>query len=532
MYEALDTQVIRQWALLTVEQLGSQRAEIDALNVFPVPDGDTGTNLYLTLEAAEEAVAAVPLEGSTAEVVEAFARGALLGARGNSGVIASQLLRGLADSLADDPADQLRGESLARALGRASASAYQAVAIPKEGTVLTVSKAAAEGAALAGDDLGRTSRAAVETAREALARTPDQLPVLREAGVVDAGGRGLVVMLEALDDAISGRQRVSAPAATIVRPTAHTPVAGYTGPEYEVMYLLDAEDEAAHQLREQLSGLGDSVVVVGGHGLWNVHVHTDTVGAAMERGVEAGRPHRIRVTRLLEADSLRHQGRGEMNTRALVVVTHGPGMAAYLAAEGVTVVPARPRGRPSTAELLAGAQRAQSHDIVFLPSDKDTMPVAEAAASAARDLGLRASVVPTRSIVQSLAAIAVHDPQARFDDAVIAMGRAAGATRYGAVTTAAREAVTNAGPCRPGDVLGLLDGDIVEIGQELATVAQAVVDRLVSGSTELLTVITGDDVPAGLVDDVCDHAMSGRRFLEIEVLDGGQPHWPLIFGAE
>jgi dihydroxyacetone kinase-like predicted kinase len=207
-------------------------------------------------------------------------------------------------------------------------------------------------------------------------------------------------------------------------------------------------------------------------------------------------------------------------------------MAAYLAAEGVTVVPARPRGRPSTAELLAGAQRAQAHDIVFLPSDKDTMPVAEAAASAARDLGLRASVVPTRSIVQSLAAIAVHDPQARFDDAVIAMGRAAGATRYGAVTTAAREAVTNAGTCRPGDVLGLLDGDIVEIGHELASVAQAVVDRLVSGSTELLTVITGDDIPDGLAEAVCDHAMAGRRFLEIEVLDGGQPHWPLIFGAE
>lgn len=543
MHTYLDAGVVRTWAHNCVELLGRERAEIDALNVFPVPDGDTGTNLYLTLEAAAEALEAADPEGATPLVddsgaalcaaVDTFARGALLGARGNSGVITSQLLRGFADSYCDAGPDGPReGVALAAALASASESAYGAVAVPREGTVLSVSRGAAEGAALAGEDLAAVAEGALESAREALARTPDQLPVLRDAGVVDAGGRGLVVLLEALSDAISDTTRTPRKPGPTVRPTAHAPVPGYSGPEYEVMYLLDAEDEAAATLRAQLNGLGDSVVVVGGRGLWNVHVHSDDVGSAVERGVEAGTPHRIRVTRLLEADSLRNQGRGEMHERALVVVAHGDAMSAYLEAAGATIVRARPKGRPSTSELLDGAKRAAAHDIVFLPSDRDTLPVAEAAASAARDLGLRANVVPTRSIVQSLAAVAVHDPGARFDDDVIAMGRAAGATRYGAVTTAAREAITSAGTCQPGDVLGLVDGDIAEIGTDVSVVAAKVAARLIGGRTELLTIVAGAQATPALIDTLSNAACADRPYLEVEVIEGGQENWPLILGAE
>lgn len=534
MTTSLDAAAVVGWMAQAVDLLGAARDEIDRLNVFPVPDGDTGTNLYLTLEAAAAASAA----GITRldETADAMARGALMGARGNSGVITSQILRGFADAC-EGIAGDADAVTLATALARAADSAYAAVAAPREGTILSVARGAADGAAMASAQAGsvtEVSAAALASAREALARTPDQLQVLRDAGVVDAGGRGLVVLLEALDLALHGvaagghhreRPKVSTPA-------AHAPMVGYEGPEFEVMYLLDTDDDAVPGLRSTLNDLGDSVVVVGGRGLWNVHVHTDDIGAAIERAVEIGTPRRIKVTRLLEAESLRTQGRGTPTSRALVVVAHGPDMAAYLEESGITVVRAPARGRASTAELLDGVTRAHAHDVVLLPSDRDTTPVAEAAAAASRDHGVRAAVVPTRSIVQSLAAVAVHDAAARFDDDVIAMGRAAGATRYAAVTVAAKEGITSAGTCHPGDILGLVDGDIALIGDDVVAIAIAACDRIISGGTELLTVVVGseagDDQVAALTSAVTD----GRPYLEVEVLPGGQPHWPFILGAE
>ena len=535
MATSLDATTVAGWMAQAVDMLGAARDEIDRLNVFPVPDGDTGTNLYLTLEAA----AAATDDGATRldEMADAMARGALMGARGNSGVITSQILRGFADAF-EGHSDCADARLLADALARASDSAYAAVAVPREGTILSVVRGAAEGAAVAAaaDSAGiaDVAGAAVDAAREALARTPDQLQVLRDAGVVDAGGRGLVVLLEALDQALQGvtpgartrsRGKVTAPA-------AHTPVVGYDGPEYEVMYLLDTDDQAVPGLRSALNDLGDSVVVVGGRGLWNVHVHTDDIGAAIERAVEIGTPRRIKVTRLLEAESLRTQGRGTPTSRALVVVAHGPDMAAYLEEAGITVVRAPARGRASTAELLDGVTRAHAHDVVMLPSDRDTTPVAEAAAAASRDHGVRAAVVPTRSIVQSLAAVAVHDPAARFDDDVIAMGRAAGATRYAAVTVAAKVGITSAGTCRPGDVLGLVDGDIAVIGDDTVAVATAACERIISGGTELITVVVGLDASDEQVGALTDAVTAGRPYLEVEVLPGGQPYWLFIIGAE
>jgi dihydroxyacetone kinase-like predicted kinase len=298
------------------------------------------------------------------------------------------------------------------------------------------------------------------------------------------------------------------------------------------MYLLNAPDESVPAFRGQLNDLGDSVVVVGGGGLWNIHVHTDDIGAAIERGVEIGVPHRIRVTRLLEAESLREQGRGPIGERGLVAVAKGDGIAEYLEAQGVVVVRAPDRGRASTAELLAGIEACVQSDVIVLPGDKDTVPVAEAAAAAARDRGVRASVVPTRSIVQSLAAIAVHDDANRFDDDVIAMGRAAGATRYAGVTIAAKTSTTGAGTCQPGDVLGLVHGDIVEIGDDVVAVAERVVERIVSRGTELLTVVAGATATDEQIDALVASVAQSRPDIEVDVLPGGQAHWPLILGAE
>ena len=523
---------IRSWMALSVELLGQQREEIDRLNVFPVPDGDTGTNLYLTLEAAADALRDATADRA-ADLAQAMAQGALLGARGNSGVITSQILRGFADAIIDAEGHTFEDIFVA-GLNRAAASAYQAVAVPREGTILSVIRAAAEGAeAVAQERLRRIAQEAQDAAEEALARTPEQLPALRDAGVVDAGGRGLVVMLDALRRAVTGESAPLTPSRPSVTLAPHAPVAGYDGPEYEVMYLLDAEDEeAVTQLRSQLDALGDSVVVVGGRGLWNIHVHTDDVGAAIERGVETGRPYRIRVTRLLEADTLRERGRGAVAKRGVVVVAHGEQLAEFLEESGATVVRAPVAGRPSTGELLDGIKRAHAEEVIVLPSDRDTTPVAEAAAAAARDTGVRASVVPTRAVVQSLAALAVHDPDARLDDDLVAMGRAAGATHYGGVTVAARRGNTMVGMCEVGDILGLMDGEIVEIGADVPTVAARLVERLVGGGAELLTIVIGADAKPSDTDRIAGGATRERPYLDVEILPGGQAHWPYIFGAE
>ncbi len=547
MHETIDATVVRRWAAVSLTALGEHRAEIDALNVFPVPDGDTGTNMFLTAESADEYVEALYVDGgepNLAQSVNAFAQGALLGARGNSGVITSQLLRGIADILADDAATG-NGAELALALTRAAELAYGAVAVPIEGTVLTVARAAALGAgesAVENARLSDVARAAAKAAQVALDHTPEQLQVLKDAGVVDSGGRGLVVILDALVEAITGEHRISHAEVRLPRPVSpvESHSVSYGGPAYEVMFLLDAEDDAVATMKETLGGLGDSLVVVGGSDLWNVHVHVDDVGAAVEAGIEAGRPHRIKVTYLELADDLRRSGRdgseagdaGSRTGRALVAVSHGPGVARLLQESGVTTVAAKPGRRPSTSELLDGIKRSGAKEVILLPSDGDTRIVAEVAAEQARDDGIRVAVIPTRSVVQTLAAAAVHDPGAHFDDDLVAMGRSSASTRYGAVTVAVRQAVTTAGMCQIGDVLGLLDGDIVEIEPTVKQAGEAIIRRMLEGGGELLTIVAGQEADEALLDAVSAAAEAASPEVEVEIVHGGQPLWPLIVGLE
>lgn len=535
---------VRLWAEASLQALGEERAAIDALNVFPVPDGDTGTNMFLTLESAcagiaevfdEEPEGAVP---GLPSVAEAFGRGAVLGARGNSGVILAQIIRGVGSVLAQAPEGAaFTGDVVRHGLRRACDEAYAAVAHPVEGTILTVARAAAEAAEQhLGNDLVGVIQSAVTAAHEALERTPDMLPVLRDAGVVDAGGQGLVVVYDALLDVVTGVRRrrpgrgsrAKLPVAARPASAAHgLPVVVGGDASYEVMYLFGGDEAAADALRVRLDALGESLVVTGADGLWNVHVHVHDAGAAIEAGLDIGRVHRIRVTYLPAALPAEERvGRG------VVVVAHGPGVGALLEEQGAVVVPARPRRRPSTAELLDGITRCDSAEVLLLPSDSDTLAVAEAAAEQARAAGIRVSVIPTRSVVQSLAAVAVHDPAARFDDDVVAMTRAAGATRYGAVTVASREAITSAGPCREGDILGLADGDIVEIGDSVDAVARAVLERLLSSGGELVTLVTGDEAPDALADDVESWLSTHHPGLDLVAVPGGQPLWPLIVGVE
>ncbi|RFU88535.1 DAK2 domain-containing protein [Streptomyces triticagri] len=625
----LGARTVRAWCGLALEALGRAREEIDAINVYPVADSDTGTNLYLTVESASRAVEAVfaayeveggtsyeveggevpgggrdlqdtcgPSEGadgqasavpSRAEVMRAMAHGALIGARGNSGTILAQLLRGMSEVLAVEAPDGTQapqvapGELLAAALTRAAESAYEAVAHPVEGTVLTVATAAARAARQhASAGAADVARGAYDGAREALRATPGQLPVLKLAGVVDAGGRGLVAVLGALAEAVSGhavsgttRRRTQRGQAGAAEPAGDAPAApepedelhareereielharveecpppdasaasasgvsgtADAGPAFEVIYLLEAQDAAVARLRGRLDALGDSLVVVGGDGLWNVHVHVDDAGAAVEAGVEAGRPYRIRITHFGAGDA-HSAGAGapvrERAARAVVAVVPGEGLVALYAEAGATTVLARPGEPPASGELVDAVRRAHAREVVLLPNDAELRHTAAAAAEEARTEGVRVALIPTRSAVQGLAALAVHEPERRFDEDVVAMTSAAGATRYAELAVAERQSWTTAGICQAGDVLGLIDGDVAVIGQDLAQTAGSVLDRMLAAGGELVTLVLGPDVPQSVADGLEARVRTSYLAVDTVVYGGGRHAAPLLIGVE
>ena len=525
MLDQLDAPAVRRWSIAAADALAEHQAEIDELNVFPVPDRDTGTNLALTVRAASDVLAA---DGAStgASALGTLARGAVLGARGNSGVIVSQILCGFAAVVDDGVCDAAWLQS---ALREGAERAYAATAEPLEGTILTVARAAAEaGAAVPVATLAAVVRAAVAGASDALNHTTEQLPALARAGVVDAGGRGLVVLLDALASLITGERAVLAPPRRSARPRSALQALREAGSEtfgYEVQYLLDADADAVAALRERLARMGDSLVVVGtDEGLWNVHVHVNDVGAAIESGVEAGRPHRITVLRF--ADQMRAPLR---SGTAVVAVAPGEGLAHLFEGEGVRVVGG---ANPSAAEVLAAVQAAGAAQVVLLPNASQVSGVVNAAAEQARDDGIEVAVVPTRSPVQGLAAVAVHDGARRFGDDVVAMAEAAAATRFAEVTVAQREALTSLGRVHAGDVVGLIDGEVVEIGTSVRDVALATLDRLLGVGGELITIIAGKDAAPELAAEVQARIAEAAPFIEVAVFDGGQPNYPLLLGVE
>ena len=579
----LDSAAARRWAVLTRAAFAARRAEIDALNVFPVPDGDTGTNLYLTFDAALDSARVGREQGpeperdlDLARTSEAFARALLLTARGNSGVILSQIFRGFADEISATGAQTIDGPGLASALRRADDLAWASVGKPVEGTILGVSRAAAEaGARLAADPastLYAVTSAVLDAARVALAATPNQLEALARAGVVDAGGAGYVLLLESLErvvtrdvgaeallgeDPLRRRRGRAGPVAAPPAPGAQGTPCGLgvpgalgastarssssgtgadldpQGPAYEVMFLLDgAAADGVVALRAALEVLGDSLLVVGDADLWNVHVHVDDVGAAIEAGIAAGRPHRIRVTHFAQAQGRAGHGRPDPEVVAVVACAAGEGLAGVFRGAGAQVVLSGPRRRASAGQLLEAARATGAGWVLLLPNDADTILAANAAASVAHEEGITVQVVPARTAVQGIAALAVFDLRASLSNNALAMGNAAAATRNGAVTIATRDALTSAGWCRAGDVLGVVDGDVAVIGDDLHTVAGEVVDRLLGSGGELLTVVTGEDAPARLGEDVVAAARIRRRDLEVALLYGGQPVYPLMLGVE
>ena len=552
--------VVRRFVDLAVDSLAAAREEIDALNVYPVPDGDTGTNMFLTMSAAREAIreAAAPRSAGgeetrndarvLSEALAALRKGALLGARGNSGVILSEMLGAVTRRIETAGPEERNAAVMADALHRATEASYAAVGEPVEGTMLTVARAASEAARARAAREGSRARevfsAAAAAAREALASTPEQLPALRDAGVVDAGGRGLSVLLDAAETALTGRRPV--PVTTSighhsipVPQRSSRPGSDLTadGPSYEVMYLLDADDEQVTELRQTLAELGDSLVVVGGDRLWNVHVHTDDVGAAIEAGIEAGRPHRLRVTHFAEqAGGWASSGtrRTRRTGRSIVAVSAGPGLSKLFAEAGAVVVPGGPGpgNRPATGQILEAITGCGTTEVVVLPNDRESVRAANVAARTAEtDEDMRVAVIPTEAQVQGLAALAVHEPGRSFDHDVLEMTATARHVRHGAVTVAARRAMTMAGPCEPGDVLGVIAGDFVVVGDDLHAVATEVLGRLLASGGELVSLVAGQD--AGDLATRCAAWVDRHHpTVDVVVYDGGQERYPLLLSVE
>lgn len=529
---------------IATDALSQAREEIDALNVYPVPDGDTGTNMFLTFSAARDAIREAARDGSElAPALRAFGRGALLGARGNSGVILSQMLGAMAVRMEHAEPHEQYAQVMVDALRLATDASYAAVGQPVEGTMLTVARAASDAAAELMATEGTEVRArdvfcaAAAAAREALARTPLQLKVLADAGVVDAGGRGLSVVLDAAETVLTGRIPVS-PEHRIGVHRIPTPVPDgdltEDGPAYEVMYLLEAEEAAIGPLRQTLGPLGDSLVVVGSEGLWNVHVHVDDVGAAIEAGIAAGRPYRIRVTHFAEQIEQRRPVVARHTGRSIVAVAAGPGLVELFSGAGALVVEASQGRRPSTGQILHAIESTRAAEVIVLPNDPDSVRVAEIAARTAEESGhVKVAVIATHAQVQGLAAVAVHEPGRSFEQDVLEMTATARHARHGAVTVAVKQAMTMAGPCEPGDVLGVIEGDFAVVGEDLLTVSTEILDRLLGGGGELATIVSGRDPGATeLAARLAAAAEANHPHVDVVVYEGGQERYPLLMCVE
>jgi DAK2 domain fusion protein YloV len=507
------------------------------MNVFPVSDSDTGTNVELTLSGIAEALPAqdqstaddnsrpgAPMDGRQ---LDALVSAAILSAHGNCGAIVAEMVTSVCRTFQHDY-PQLRSMSRGSLIGvllrTASTAANRAVARPVAGTILTVAAdaaEAAESAALSSTDALAVAREAQLAARAALARTPGQLEVLARAGVVDAGGQAFVLLVDVLVEVLGGPR-----AEPLAWPTDRTlpsaPAVGRASTEFEVMYAVTgAAASGLDDLRRHLSDLGNSVVIVGDMTVAQVHVHAADAGATIEAALGLGTLSRIRVTAL--------ESRAGADARLVVSAVAGEGIA-----EAVRTMGGVPVGGKRSEDVLEELTTVVEHaggDVVLLPNGMVSLDTATQLANHV-DPGRRVAIIPTTAQVQGLAALAVHEPSSDFDSTVVAMSTAAGHARHAGVTIAERPAMTMAGYCRPGDVLGLVEGDVVEIGDSVVEIGWRVVERLIAAGGELLTLITGAGAEQAIAVELARRARQTLNGLEVEILDGGQRRYLLLVGLE
>ncbi len=543
--------------------LRSHQESINRLNVYPVPDGDTGTNMALTLESVVTELDACngTSDDSLPEICSAIAHGSLMGARGNSGVILSQLLRGISDVLGPTAVDTADGAALAQALVAASDAAQKAVLRPVEGTILTVAREAGQGARDAADSgapLVEVAALARERGAAALARTPEQLPVLARAGVVDAGGTGYLLLLDALLNVTDGRALPDPPPtpaglapfesnASDRGPGAEGEQGDWLGDgsgpslRYEVMYLLEAPEDTIGAFKDVWAGLGDSIVVVGGGSLWNCHIHTDDVGAAIEASLDAGRPRNIRVTDLAEQVEeerwVREGGAvgyaeepGPVPRTAVVAVATGDGIARIFRSLGVHhFVPGGQSMNPSTAQILDVVESVPSPEVVLLPNNENIRPVAMQVVELATK---PVRVVPTSGIVEGFAALLEYDPESGADDNAAGMAESARRVVAGEVTRSVRDAAGPFGPIAKDDWMGMSREGIEIVTKNLDEACIGLLDKLIEPRHELVTLIEGDGARPQDTRRVTEWLNENHPGVAVEVHHGGQPLYPYLISIE
>lgn len=558
--ERFDADRLRRTVVTFRDAVKAHAPRINRLNVYPVPDGDTGTNMARTLDAVVAELEAA--DEGIEPTCQAISHGSLMGARGNSGVILSQILRGLSGRLSK--AASHTATEVAEALSAASTSAYQAVVKPIEGTILTVVREASDAArqaAAEGSGLAGVLRAARDAGRSALDRTPEMLPVLKDAGVVDAGGAGFLLLLDAALNVVDG-EPIPTPENSIGGDATDLPnfdVSSLSSPDahdevsvadlrYEVMYFLHLDDERIGEFKSDWAEIGDSIVVVGGDGLWNCHVHTNDIGAAIEVAIDlGGRPKQIRVTDLFEEVAERHASHGSHDdsgvgtearwsglprvTTAVVAVCSGSGLEELFGQLGVQgIVTGGQTLNPSTAELLDAVTRVNADEVIVLPNNKNIIPVAEQLdALTAKTV----HVVTTRSMPEALAALVVYDPEAAAEVNAASMSSAIGAMITGDVTKAVRDSASDAGPVRVGDWIGLVRGEgIVTVSGTPDGAAIGLLQTIVTDEREIVTIIEGADATSSATEAIVSWLAGERPEVQVECHRGGQPLYPYLFGVE
>ena len=538
----LDATALRDWAHTAVGDLITHTDEINRLNVFPVADADTGTNMLFTMRSAWAQVDADPDGGDVVSVVAALAAGALQGARGNSGVILSQIFVAVAEVVTSAAADRagtladIDAELFAAALQHALRLVVSSMGAPVPGTIVSVLGAAATAAGrevAAGAGLAEVVSTTAQAAADALDQTPDQLDVLAEAGVVDSGGRGLLVLLDALSATVVGaavRRRVyqpSGPPPGLLVTTTAAP------PQFEVMYLLSGcGTDALDTLRGELEKLGESVTIaVSDTDRYSVHVHLDDAGAAVEAGLAAGTLSRIQITALSATARTRPAG-GWAVDRAVLAVVDGDGGAGLFAGEGAHVLRPDATEPVSAKQLLRALVDVGAAQVMVLPNGYVAAEELVAGCTAAIGWGIDVVPVPTASMVQGLAALAVHDEDRQAVDDGYTMARAAAGARHGSVRVATDEALTWAGACVPGDGLGIAGDEVLIVGPDVTSAAKGLIDLLLVAGGELVTVLTGAGVDPGVGEALQAHVHRQHLGAELVTYHTGHGGDALLIGVE
>lgn len=540
----LEAKELRHFMNQFFAALVAHREALNMLNVYPVPDGDTGTNMSMTAESVVNALKEIPEEAEITEITSSIAHGSLMGARGNSGVILSQVLRAFSAEIGSSGV--LDASSAARGLSEAAKAAYGAVMTPVEGTILTVVRESSEAAEVAyegGGDLLTVVEAALEQGKDALARTPEMLPVLAEAGVVDAGGSGFLLLLDALLNVLDGRPLPEAPEISTSSATSfhsESSVSLIEGPRYEVMYFLEADDDQIPSFKEAWSELGDSIVVVGGDRTWNCHVHTDDVGAAIEAGIEIGRPYKIRVSDLLEEAEeqawVREQIAGDQEDSvgppvpcAVVAVANGVGIVDIFRSLGVQkVIVGGQSMNPSTEQLLEAVEAVPADEVVILPNNGNIIPVAE---QVNEQTSKTVRVIRTKGITEGFASLLEYDPKGTAEENLEGMTAAASQVVAGEITIAVRDSGSDAGDISEGDYLGLSEGKVQVITDSLFKAATQLIGQLIDDH-ELVTLIAGAEAEDAITEEIVSWIEEEHPMVEVETHFGGQPLYPYFLGIE